>query len=318
MAWFKGRSCPPLGIDIGPASVKLVALSRRGARCRVDGFAIEPLPAAAVDRGNISDAASVGEAVRRACRRAGAKRKAAVLAVADSAVMTRSLLLDATLTEDELEAEVVLDAERNIPYPVDRVALDFASLGACAGDRALKRVLLVACPRDQVLAREAAAHHAGLTATAVEVESFAQLRAVRAVAGDEAVVGILDAGDAALRLAVSRRGESAFVKHESVPVPVPGDESTPAATLDAASRLLDAYATAMPGDPMGRLRLAGGVAQATFADVASAHFGMSVELADPFAGMAVHGRVDEAALADAGPALVTACGLGLWRGDGSP
>lgn len=318
MALFNGRRCPPLGIDIGSASVRLVALSGRGARCRVDGFAIEPLPAATADRGNISDAAIVGEAVRRAWRKAGAKRRTAVLAVADSAVVTRTLLLDATLAGDELEAEVVLDAERNIPYPIDRVALDFASLGPCAGDPALKRVLLIACPKEHVLAREAALHHAGLRAAAVDVESFAQRRAVHAATGDKAVIGILDVGEVELRLAVWQRSESVFVRHEPVPVSLPADdEPTPAAMLEAASRLLDAYAAAMPADGIDRLRLAGDGAARTVS-VMAARFGLSVESAEPFAGMAVHARVDEAALADAAPALVTACGLGLWPGDDSP
>ncbi len=137
MRLLKGRSAAPLGLDIGSASVKVVALSGRGTRCRVDGFAIEPLPAATVDRGNISEAAVVGEAVRRACHKAGTKRKTAVLAVADSAVMTRTLLLDASLAEDELEAEVVLEAERCVPYPIESVALDYARLGAFEGDAAL-------------------------------------------------------------------------------------------------------------------------------------------------------------------------------------
>ena len=318
MALFNRRPCPPLGIDIGSASVRLVALSGRGARCRVDGFAIEPLPAASADRGNISDAAIVGEAVRRAWQKAGAKRRTAVLAVTDSAVVTRTLLLDATLAGDELEAEVVLDAERNIPYPIDRVALDFASLGPCAGDPALKRVLLIACPKEHVLAREAALHHAGLRAAAVDVESFAQRRAVHAATGEEAVVGILDVGEVELRLAVWQAGESVFVKHEPMPVSLSRDDGpTPAAISDAASRLLDAYAAATPIGGIDRLRLAGGGAVGAVSAM-TARFGMSVESAEPFAGMAVHARVDEAALAGAAPALVTACGLGLWPGDDSP
>lgn len=320
MALFRRRSHPPLGIDIGAASVKLVALSGRGTRRRVDGFAIEPLPAATADRGNISDADIVGEAVRRARRKAGAKGKAAALAVADSAVVTRTLLLDSTLTEDELEAEVVLDAERSIPYPIDRVALDFVSLGTCADDPGLTRVLLAACPREQVLAREAAVNHAGLTAVAVEVESLAQQRAMQATKADEAVVGMLTVGDDALRLAVWRRGESVFVKHEPMPMSLPHDDGpASAATLDAAARLLDAYAAAMPAGGVVRLRLAGGgAARAVFAAMTNAPFGMTVELADPFAGMAVHPRVDQTALAETAPALVTACGLGLWPGDDGP
>ena len=313
MRLLKGRSAAPLGLDIGSASVKLVALSGRGTHCRVDGFAVEPLPAATVDRGNISDAAIVGEAVRRACDKAGTKRKAATLAVADSAVMTRTLLLDATLAEDELEAEVVLEAERCVPYPIESVALDYARLGAFEGDAALCRVLLVACPSEQIVACEAALAHAGLTASAVEVESLAQRRAARFAAdadGERAAVALLDVGASALRLLVCAQREASFIKHEPLSR-IFGEDDEPA-LLEAASRLLAAHAAARPAHAIERLLLAGGGAvRPDFAAAAGERLGLAVRPANPFADMTTHPDLDGSALATAAPVFVTACGLGL-------
>lgn len=312
MRLLKGRSASPLGLDIGSASVKVVAFSGRGARWRVDGYAIEPLPAATADRGNISEAAIVGEAVRRACHKLGTKRRTAVLALADSAVMTRTVLLDATLTEDELEAEVVLEAERCVPYPIENVALDYARLGAFEGDAALCRVLLVACPREQVAAGEAALAHAGLRASAVEVESFAQRRAARFAGdadGNGAAVAVLDIGASALRLLVCEQGEASFVKHEPLSG-ISGEDKQ--ALLEAASRLLAAHAAARPAHAIERLLLAGGGAvRPDFAAAVAERLGLVVRPANPFADMPTHPRLDASALATAAPVFVTACGLGL-------
>ena len=314
MRLLKGRSASPLGLDIGSASVKVVALSGRGARCRVDGFAVEPLPAATVDRGNISEAAIVGEAVRRACHKiVGTRRKTAVLAVADSAVMTRTLLLDATLTEDELEAEVVLEAERCVPYPIESVALDYARLGAFEGDAALCRVLLVACPSERIAACEAALAHAGIKASAVEVESLAQRRAARFAAdadGERAAVALLDVGASALRLLVCEGSEPSFIKHEPLSG-ISGEDDEPA-LLEAASRLLAAHAAARPAHAIERLLLAGGGAvHPDFAAAAGERLGLAVRPANPFADMTTHPDLDGSALATAAPVFVTACGLGL-------
>ena len=307
------RSDPPLGVDIGSASVKAVALSRQGRRYRLDGFALEPLPPAAVDSGNISDATLVGEAVRRACDRLQTPRKAATVAVADSAVIARTLLLDADLKPDEMEVEVVLEAERSIPYPIDSVALDFATLGPAPDDAALARVLLVVCPKEQVAMREAALAHAGLAAAAVEVESLALRRVARAATEEAVDVGIVDVGLAALRLAAWAADGSLFAKGEAVPVAFDHDAAPPTdAMLNALQRLLDAHAGARVGDGPERLLLVGGGARVPdFAASASTRFGIVVEPANPFADMGVHERVDQAALANAAPAFATACGLGL-------
>ena len=88
-----------LGLDIGSSAVKVVELSRADQSYRVEAYAIEPMPAGSVVAGNISDARTVGEAIRRACRRAGVKAQKVCAGIHNSAVVTKTLEMDATLDD---------------------------------------------------------------------------------------------------------------------------------------------------------------------------------------------------------------------------
>ena len=314
MSLFSGRSDPVLGLDIGSTSVKLVELSRKRDRYRLDAFAVEQLPATATDNRNISDAAAVGEAIRRACAKAGVRRKVVAVAVANSAVIARTLLLDAALPENDLAVEVMVEAERSIPYSIEDVALDFVSLGPFPGDPALRRVLLVACPKDQVLAREAALRCAGLKLAVVEVESQAQRRAAGLVwAPGEGDAAVLDIGTSAIRLVVLSGGQASLAGEQPRLALIDGDDPAAAEeALNLGGRLLDDYSSSRSSRSVGRVLLAGGGATLPeLPKLARGRFGLDVQLADPFVAMVIGTTVDATALTRTAPALVTACGLAL-------
>jgi type IV pilus assembly protein PilM len=48
MSWFSQKQSAVLGIDISTAAIKLLELSRVGARYRVESYAVAPLPQDAV------------------------------------------------------------------------------------------------------------------------------------------------------------------------------------------------------------------------------------------------------------------------------
>ena len=81
---FKPRKPPLVGLDISSTAVKLLELSRSGDRYRVESYAVEPLPPNSVVEKSVTDAEAVGEAVRRAVKRSGARAKHAAVAVAGS------------------------------------------------------------------------------------------------------------------------------------------------------------------------------------------------------------------------------------------
>ena len=51
---FKKKSAPIIGVDISATAIKLLELSRRGDKYRVESYAVEPLPANSVVDKNIS------------------------------------------------------------------------------------------------------------------------------------------------------------------------------------------------------------------------------------------------------------------------
>ena len=222
-----------VGIDIGATAVKLVELSHSNAATNalhMRTWGIEPLAHGTVEAAgtdaNISDPSGVGEAIRRLRTRVGAKARSAALAVPDSAAVTKTLRMDAGLTDEELEVEVALEAERHVPFPPDETALDFELSQLCLDDPALVEVEIVACHVEQVRQREAAAAAGGLKTEFVELETAALARAAQwlrplATFEGNAHTRQQPLDDAGPRLLIAwglaRRGWPAFVAADMAP-----------------------------------------------------------------------------------------------------
>ncbi|MFX8090675.1 pilus assembly protein PilM, partial [Acinetobacter baumannii] len=71
----------------------------------------------------------VADAVRRVVARSGAKTRDAALAMPQSAVITKRIMLPAGLREEELELQVEAEANQDIPFSLDEVSLDFCVIG---------------------------------------------------------------------------------------------------------------------------------------------------------------------------------------------
>ena len=166
-----------LGIDISATSVKLLELGRVGNRYRVEAYAVEPLPVNAVVEKNIVDVEVVGEAIARAVSKAKTKIKPAAVAVAGSSVITKTIEMEAALTEDEIESQIRVEADQYIPYPLEEVSLDFEVQGLVEGNPERVNVLLAACRDEHVDSRRDVLDAAGLTPKVVDVEAYAMERA---------------------------------------------------------------------------------------------------------------------------------------------
>ena len=314
-----------LGLDIGSSAVKVVELSRLDEPYRVEAFAIEPVPVGSVVAGNISDAGAVGEAIRRACKRAGVKSRHVCAGIRNSAVVTKTLQMDATLDDHELEAEVTREAERHIPFPMEDVAIDFEPVHLSASDPSKVDVLLVACRVEHVAQRQEAAELAGLRLDVVDIESHAVHHAVLHAADNDAPVAFADIGVATSTVMLVD-GESAVTREEQFSLRPdaldgphagtrPGDV-VGASDLDSLlallTRLLRVVLLSGRVDSVDRLLLAGGGAAIPgLAERAANHLGLAVEVADAFRAMTVSGRADGASLAELAPALFTASGLAV-------
>ena len=322
MGLFSRKSGSLLGVDIGSTAVKLVELSPATQPCRLDAWAVEPLPSGAATAENISDVKAVGATIRRAARRAGCRAKRAAFAVPGSVAVTKTITMDAALTDRELEVEITLDTHQHLPFHADEIALDFEPLHLSAADPSQAEVLLAACRAEHVESRRAAVESAGLTAVAADIETYCQQRAVRLCeASEPAAIAVAEIGATATTLSISDREAVVFTRgapFDGTRLHAPGDSSRHAVEdwLRVVSRLLRLYAATASGVAIPRLHLAGGGAAAPcLAPLATRDLGLATVVANPFAGMAVSASVDAGALVDHAPRLVTACGLALREFD---
>ena len=170
---FGPKYRPLLGLDITTSSVKLIELSMAGGQFRVESYAAEPTPHNAINEKAIVDAEAVGEAIRRAVKRSGAKSREAAVAISGDAAITKVIQMPKNLNEADLEGQVEMQADQYIPFPMEEVSFDFEVIGDSERDPEMIDVLLVATRTENVEQRQAAVQAAGLTAKLVDVEAFA-------------------------------------------------------------------------------------------------------------------------------------------------
>lgn len=343
------KSQPPLvGVDISSTAVKLLQLSRAGDRYRVEHYAVEPLPPNAVVDKNIVELEAVGEAIKRALARSGIRAKHAAAAVAGSAVITKVIPMAGDLDEEELEAQVELEAVNYIPYPLDEVSLDFEVLGAIPSNPEMVNVLLAASRTENVEARQAALEIGGLAARVVDIEAFAIENAFALLAGEAGgtqagIVALVDIGASTTTLNILRDGRSIYTREQAFggkqltdevmrryglgydeanlakrqgglpdsyeeEVLVPFKE----ALVQQVGRLLQFFYAGSEFNRVDRIVLAGGCASIPrIAEMVESQLGVPTIAANPLAHMTLGPRVQAHALAQDAPALMIACGLAL-------
>ena len=179
MFLFSRKYRQVLGLDITTSSIKLIELAMVGGRYRVEAFAAEPAPPNAINETTLVDPDAVGEAIRRAVKRAGATCREVAIAIGGDAAITKVIQMPKGLTDYDLEQQVELQADQYIPFPMDEVAYDFEVLGPSDKDPDANDVLLVASRSDNVEQRCAAVSAAGLNTRIVDVEAFALENACR-------------------------------------------------------------------------------------------------------------------------------------------
>ena len=214
-----------LGIDISSTSVKLVELSKSDSGYRVESLAVEPLPANAVVEKNIQDVEAVGETLQKAVKKSGTKCKLAAIAVAGSAVITKIITMPSSLSEDDMEVRIELEADQYIPYPLEEINLDFEVLGPSKDNPETSDVLLAASRSENVEMRTAATEMAGVTGKIVDVEAYTIERASRLLEKDTLaeredndapfVLAVLDVGATMTSLNVIEDDELIYTREQS-------------------------------------------------------------------------------------------------------
>lgn len=338
-----------LGLDISSTSVKLLELSKSGSRYKVESYGVEPLPENAVVEKNISDVEGVGEAISRLLERSKSKLKNAAVAVAGSAVITKTIEMDENMSEDDMENQILLEADQYIPYPLDEVALDFEVQGISPRNEDQVEVLLAACRRDNVEMRQDALALGGLETKVVDIEAHCMQRAFGLVKsqiqeeGEEQVIAIIDIGATMTTLSVLMDSGTPYTREQlfggkqlteeiqrrySLSVEeaglakkrggLPDDYETEVlqpfkeAVVQQVTRSLQFFYSSSAYDDVDHIVLAGGTSSIEgLAEMVASKLGTPTSIANPFHDMSLSSKINETSLINDAPALMIACGLSM-------
>jgi type IV pilus assembly protein PilM len=351
---FKPKALPVFGLDISSSSVKMIEIVDAGKGAyRVDRYAIEPLPREAVVDGNINNLEAVAESVKRAHKRLGTRTKHVAMAVPSGAVITKKIIVQAGLREDELEIQVETEANQYIPFALDEVNLDFQLVGPSPSNPEEEEVLIAATRKEKVEDRVAVAESAGLKALVMDVESYAQQSALSLVVqqlpngGKDQNIAVIDIGANVMNVTVLRNDQSVYTREQAFggnqltqdivsrygmsveeaenakrSGGLPDDYETEVLRpfMDNLSmevqRALQFFFTSTQYNAVDQILLAGGSAVIPGLDEAvNTRTQVPTVVANPFAAMQTSSRIQLKRLIVDAPSLIIACGLAMRRFD---
>ncbi len=351
---FKPKAPPLFGLDLSSSSVKMLELVEAGKGVyRVERYVLEPLPREAVVDGNINNIEAVTEAVKRAYKRLGTRARHVAMAIPTGAVITKKIVVPAGLRDEELEVQVEGAANEYIPFALDEVNLDFQPLGPAPSGPEELEVLLAATRKEKVEDRVAVAEQAGLKASVVDVEAFAQQAALGLVvgqlpnAGKDLNIAVVDVGANVMNVSVLRNDQSVYTREQPFGGAqltqdivnrygmspdeaenakrsggLPDDFETEVLrpfmeNLSAEiQRALQFFFTSTQYHSVDHILLAGGSAVIPgLEEIVNTRTQVPTSIANPFSAMQTSPRISLKKLMQDAPSLVVACGLALRRFD---
>lgn len=351
---FLQRKNPPLvGLDISTTAVKLLELSQTGGKTgsthRVESYGVEPLPPNAVVEKNIADVEAVSDTISKVVQKSGTKAKFSAVAVSGSAVITKIISMPATMSDAEMEAQIQLEADQYIPYPLEEVNIDFQVVGISDKNPDLVDVLLAASRSENVDDRVAALELAGLSATVVDVEAYAMETACTGLldqfpeAGADQTIAVADVGATTTTLNVLHNNKTIYTREQNfggrqlteeiqrryglsreeagmakrqggLPDNYGPEVLEPfkEAMAQQINRSLQFFYSSSAYNSVDHIVLAGGTASIPGVDeLAEDRIGIPTTIANPFANMSVSSKVKPQRLSNDAPALMIAVGLAL-------
>ncbi|ALT78297.1 MAG: pilus assembly protein PilM [Burkholderiaceae bacterium] len=349
---LRRKNPPVIGLDISSSSVKLVELSQAANGDMVlERLATEPFEKGWITDGQIEKFDEVADAVRRVVARSGCKTRDAVLAMPQSAVITKKIMLPAGLRDEELEIQVEAEANQYIPFSLDEVSLDFCVIGPSPTSVGDVEVLIAASRKDRVQDRQGLAEAAGLRPVILDIESHASRMAMGRLianlpgAGKDALVALFEIGADTTSLKVLRDEEMLYdrdqafggsqltqlisrqygfsfeeAEQKKLANDLPDDFVTVVLNpfVDSLSqeigRALQYFFTSTPHHKVHYVMLAGGTATLPgLKERVTELTGFACMVVNPFENMALGSSVRESKLQREAPAYLTACGLAMRR-----
>jgi type IV pilus assembly protein PilM len=337
-----------VGIDIGSSSVKLVLLKENKGAYQLQDVGILPLPSDAIVDNSLMDTTSIVEVIKTLMRSLGVKAKEATCSISGNSVIIRKITLPA-MTSEELEDQILWEAEQYIPFDINDVHVDFEILSSDLADTGKMTVLLVASKKDIINEYVSVFNEAGIRLVVVDVDSFAIQNAFELNYDDEYenVVALINIGASIMNMNIVKGGVSLFTRdvqiggnlyteeiqrqfslsgEEAEKIKLTGEYHDQSKLQDIIGRVnetlsleimrsLDFYNSSADDQKITKVFLSGGCAKvALLQEAVSQRLGLPVDTLNPFLKLKYNEKdFDPEYLQEIGPFVVVAMGLAMRR-----
>lgn len=296
-----------LGIDIGVAAIKLAVMRRQRRGWCLQACVVQPLPDDPIDNSGLNSSV-VCETLKTALTRLPARAREAAVAVASADAVTRTLRLDAGLSDQDIENRVAVEAGRHLPFSLSEASMDFCRLPD-AGDTRLpgQDVLLVACRREEVVQRVNLLQACDIRAAAVDVDALALSRFIGGTDPTTAQI-VLDLGASGFRLHAFAQGRLLYSRsHQAGPAPAPLEQEI--------RRAIQLFLISTACEQEVLITLVGGqAAQPGLASAIATVCGSPVSLMSPPVHLTTHARIASTPWQASVAQLSLACALAMRAG----
>jgi len=257
--------------------------------------------------------------------------------------------MNAGLTDNELAAQIQLEAERYIPYPMAEVNIDFQVLGPSSKNPEFVDVLLAASRTEMLDTLVEILSLGGLTAKVVDIEAYALERAFSLIANQlppkaaAQTIAIVDIGSAMTTFSVLQNGATVYTRDQifggkqlteeiqrrygltfeeatlakkqgGLPEDYISEVLEPFkdAVVQQVSRSLQFFFSSSETPEIDHIILAGGTATLSgLAQRVEEKMGIPCLVANPFANMSIASRVSVPTIHADAPSLMICCGLAM-------
>ncbi|NRA61125.1 MAG: type IV pilus assembly protein PilM [Psychrobium sp.] len=347
-SWFKSKRSALVGIDIGSTCAQAILLAKEDKHYKIELVASVPIDLRLVVDNAIVDVHVVANLLKRIKDKLPKQVTHSVAGVSGFGVISKTIVLNSVDNDEELQAQIELEADSLFPFPLDEVSIDFEVLGRNQFNENKIDVLLTAARTELVTARASALELAGLAAKIMDVESYALGRAYCLVAHQvpdnevNAPIALIDVGANMLTVAIVVAGRTVFVKEqafggeqltqiikrdngvgrdeaESIKCSVDTSDTTTVSLhsfyqqmAKKIRRILQIYSSGNNASAISRIILSGGCAFAhDIENTLSNELEINTVVAQPFKHCIFSDEHDREKLVTQAPRFMIACGLAL-------
>lgn len=208
-----------IGMDIGQSAIKFAEISFNGKEYKLESYSAVKLPEAAIIEDEINKEDEVVEAISEAFRAGNFSSKNICLGMSGPNTIARKLQL-AGGDEEEIEDQVIWEAEQYLPFSIDDCIVDHFVVGENEGGGI--DVMVAAARKDIILNFKALAEKAGLKVRVMDLSQLAICNIFELSMGErlfEEGVGtwiVLDIGAQKTELVIYKKGMPTFLKELNV------------------------------------------------------------------------------------------------------